>query len=52
MNIRDVECEGIILSLCLHYVILSAKAELDEMVNGLKSLEILSLVRSNPVVAY
>ena len=51
MNIRDVEREGIISSLCLHFVILSAKAELDEMVNGLKSLEILSLVRSNPVVA-
>ena len=50
VNIRDVEREGIISSLCLHFVILSAKAELDEMVNGLKSLEILTLVRSNPGV--
>ena len=51
MSIRDAEREGIISSLCLHFVILSAKAELDEMVNGLKSLEILSLVRSNPAIA-
>ena len=42
---------GHISSLCLHFIILSAKAELDEMVNGLKSLLVLSLVRSNSVVA-
>ena len=50
MNIQSVEREGIISSLCLHYVILSAKAELD-MLNGLKSLEILTLVRNNPGAA-
>ena len=51
MNIQDVEREGIISS-CLHFVILSAKDELDELVNGLNFLEILSLIRSNPMVAH
>lgn len=51
VNIRDIEREGIISSLCLHFVVLSAKAELDDLVDGLKSLEILSLVRNNPQVA-
>jgi transcription antitermination factor NusG len=51
VTVREVECEDIISSVCLHFVILSAKAELDEMVNGLKSLEVLTLVRSNPGVS-
>jgi hypothetical protein len=51
VTIREVEREDIISSICLHFVILSAKAELDEMVNGLKSLEVLTLVRSNPGVS-
>ena len=45
VNIRDIERSSIVSSLCLHFVILSVKAELDDLVNGLKSLDILSLVR-------
>ena len=48
LSIKD---EDIISALCLHFVVLSIKAELDDLVNGLKSLDVLSLVRENPVLA-
>lgn len=50
-SIPDADKEGVISSLCLHFVVLATKAELDDMVNGLKSLGILALIRENPVLA-
>ena len=50
-SIQDSDREGIISSLCLHYVVLASKAELDDMVEGLKSLGVLSLIRDNPIMA-
>lgn len=47
-SIAESEKDDIISSLCLHFVILTSKAELDGLVNGLKSLEVLSLIQSNP----
>ena len=40
-SIQDSDREGVISSLCLHYVVLASKAELEE---GLKSLGVLSLI--------
>lgn len=48
LMIRDVDRDSIISSICLHYTILVSKAELDDMIKGLKSLDVLSLLRRNP----
>lgn len=49
-SIQDADREGIISSLCLHFVLLTSKAELDDMLEGLKCLGVLTLIRNNPVV--
>ena len=49
--IQNADREDIISSLWLHFVVLTAKAELDDLVAGLKSLDILSPVRENPVLS-
>lgn len=50
-SIQDSDKESVISSLCLHFVLLASKAELDETVHGLKSLDVLSLVKSNPIIS-
>lgn len=50
-TIQDADREGIISSLCLHFVVLATKAELDDLVNGLKLLDVLTLIREYPVLA-
>lgn len=51
-NIEESDRDTIISSLCLHSVILMSKAELDQLIDGLKCLEILELLRSNPCVSH
>ena len=34
--------------MCLHYTILAIKAELDQLVNGLQTLGVLTLLRDHP----
>ncbi len=50
-KIQDRDRKDIISSLCLKFVILAVKAELDQLVEGLKTLDILTLVKNNPVSA-
>lgn len=40
--------ENIISALCLKSVILTSKAELDQLLEGLQALDMLSLIRSHP----
>ena len=47
-QIRDNDREDTISSISLHFVILMAKAELDQLINGLNALGVLTLVRNNP----
>lgn len=52
-NIEESDRDTIISSLCLHSVILMSKAELDQLIDGLKCLEILELLKSsNPCVSH
>ena len=36
--------------MCMHYIILIVKAELDQVVSGLQTLDVLSLLRESPTV--
>ena len=47
-KIRECDRERIINNFCLKFVILVAKAELDQLLEGLKSLDMLSLIRNYP----
>ena len=38
-------------AMCLHYTILAIKAELDQLVKELETLDILSLLREHPTAA-
>ena len=42
----------IVSAMCLHYTILVIKAELDQLVKGLETLDILSLLREHPNAAH
>lgn len=48
---RPGDQEGIISALCLHFTTLCVKAELDQLVDGLNCLGVLSFVRANPAVS-
>ena len=37
--------------MCMHYVILMLKAELDQLVDGLNAMNMLSLIRRQPIAA-
>ena len=50
-RIEEENRQDIISSMCLHYVILLAKAELDQLVDGLKSLDVLDILQKNPTTA-
>ena len=49
LGIRSVaDRDKLISSLCLHFNILVVKAELDQLLDGLKELGVLGLIRDNP----
>ena len=50
-QIRANDQTVIISAMCLHYTVLAIKAELDQIVNGLETLDLLFLVRQNPTAA-
>ena len=49
-GIRETDRDGIVSSICLHFVVLATKAELDQLVDGLNALGVLSLVKNNPIL--
>ncbi len=48
--IRVIDCDTIVSSVTMHYSVLVCKAELDQLVQSLESLQVLELVRANPQI--
>lgn len=49
-SIRTEDRETVIKSFCLHFVILSVKAELDDILDGMSAFGILTFVREYPAL--
>lgn len=47
-SLQLIDCDQIVQSFATHFSIMRVKAELDQIVEGLKTLDLLDLIHSNP----